>query len=113
MIPERHDATQSQQTHHSPIRQWIKSLDEMRKLDPEFLVPSHTRPLAGREVIQQKLRDYRDGIQWVYVSTVRGANDGRSVDELAETVRGAVGLLGVWLVVCGYIHPHHQRLRVC
>jgi alkyl sulfatase BDS1-like metallo-beta-lactamase superfamily hydrolase len=62
----------------------------MRRLDPEFLVPSHTQPLRGREVIQKQLRDYRDGIQWVYVSTVRGANAGRTVDDLAETVCACV-----------------------
>lgn len=59
----------------------------MRRLDPEFLVPSHTQPLRGREAVRKLLRDYRDGIQWVYVSTVRGANDGRTVDDLAESVR--------------------------
>lgn len=59
----------------------------MRRLDPEFLVPSHTQPLRGREAVRALLRDYRDGIQWVYVSTVRGANEGRTVDDLAESVR--------------------------
>ena len=26
---------------------WIGSLDHMRTLDPEFLFPSHTRPIVG------------------------------------------------------------------
>jgi hypothetical protein len=69
----------------------------MRRLDPDFLVPSHTQPLRGRELIEKQLRDYRDGIQWVYVSTVRGANAGRTVDDLAETVgRAAVGCVIHW-----------------
>lgn len=61
-----------------PIRAWIQSLDEMRKLQPEFLVPSHTQPILGREAVMKQLTDYRDGIQWVYTATVRvGRQAGR------------------------------------
>ncbi len=69
-----------------PIRAWIQSLDDMRKLGPEYLVPSHTEPVIGKEDVSKQLTDYRDGIQWVYVQTIRGANDGKSLDELASTV---------------------------
>jgi alkyl sulfatase BDS1-like metallo-beta-lactamase superfamily hydrolase len=58
-------------TSHRPIREWVKSLDAMRRLEPEFLVPSHTQPLAGKDLIAKQLTDYRDGIQWVYTATVR------------------------------------------
>jgi alkyl sulfatase BDS1-like metallo-beta-lactamase superfamily hydrolase len=54
-----------------PIRLWIQSLDEMRALEPEYLIPSHTRPVVGREKVSEQLTIYRDGIQWVYVATVR------------------------------------------
>jgi len=43
----------------------------MRRLQPEYLVPSHTRPLIGKEVVARQLRDYRDGIQFVLTETVR------------------------------------------
>jgi len=43
----------------------------MRRLQPEYLVPSHTAPLIGREVVAKQLTDYRDGIAWVYTETIR------------------------------------------
>lgn len=43
----------------------------MRRLQPEFLVPSHTQPVIGRDKVTKQLTDYRDGIQWVYTATVR------------------------------------------
>lgn len=70
-----------------PVDQWIRSLDQMRALQPEWLIPSHTAPFQGRERILQALTDYRDAIQWVRDETVRGANAGTSLDELAHRVR--------------------------
>ena len=66
---------------------WVASLDGMRALHPEHLVPSHTRPLSGREHIQQTLRDYRDGIQYVHDQTVRWINRGLEPDEIVARVR--------------------------
>jgi alkyl sulfatase BDS1-like metallo-beta-lactamase superfamily hydrolase len=54
-----------------PIRSWIQSLDDMRKLEPEYMVPSHTEPVVGKEEVAKQLTDYRDGITWVYVETIR------------------------------------------
>jgi alkyl sulfatase BDS1-like metallo-beta-lactamase superfamily hydrolase len=70
-----------------PVDSWIGSLDEMRRLSPEHLVPMHTRPLHGREAIAAALTDYRDAIQWVRDETVRGANRGEELDALAERIK--------------------------
>lgn len=70
-----------------PVNEWIASLDRMRALLPEVLIPSHTEPLKGRAAIQDTLTAYRDAIQWVLDATVRGANAGLSADRLAETVK--------------------------
>jgi alkyl sulfatase BDS1-like metallo-beta-lactamase superfamily hydrolase len=69
-----------------PVDAWIASLDKMRRLAPEFLVPGHTAPVRGKEAIQTALRDYRDGIQWVRDATVRGANAGKTPDEIVATL---------------------------
>ena len=45
--------------------EWVESLDKIRLLNAEYLVPSHTRPLSGKENIAKVLTDYRDGIQSV------------------------------------------------
>ena len=69
-----------------PIRDWIRSLDSMRRLNPKYLVPSHTIPVIGKEEILQKLTDYRDAIQWLYTSVIRAANKGQTLEEITESI---------------------------
>lgn len=66
---------------------WANSVDRMRELAPEFLVPSHTRPLSGAQEIAQILTDYRDAIRYVNDQTVRGMNAGYTPDELVERIQ--------------------------
>lgn len=68
------------------VRSWIDSLDAMRDLEAEVLVPAHTRPLTGAAEIAATLTAYRDGIQYVHDQTVRGMNLGKTADELAATI---------------------------
>jgi alkyl sulfatase BDS1-like metallo-beta-lactamase superfamily hydrolase len=74
-------------TRPRPVDAWIDSLDVMRGLDPALIVPSHTRPVVGREAVRAALTDYRDAIQWLRDAVVRGANAGMTVDALVDTVR--------------------------
>lgn len=69
-----------------PVDGWIESLDAMRRLEPEHLVPSHTRPISGAEEVRRVLTDYRDGVQWVRDEVVRRANRGETVDEMAREI---------------------------
>ena len=69
-----------------PVDDWIDSLDAMRRLEPEILVPSHSGPVRGADEVQEALRNYRDGIQWVRDAVVRGANAGEDVDTLAAEI---------------------------
>lgn len=69
-----------------PIDEWIASLDAMRRYDPALLIPSHTRPVEGREEVRTVLTEYRDAIQWVRDETVRAANALTPVDELAASI---------------------------
>ena len=59
----------------------------MRALKPEYLVPSHTRPLTGADKIENALRDYRDAIQYVHDQAVRGINRGLTPDDLAAEIK--------------------------
>jgi len=65
---------------------WVQSLDRMRALEAEHLVPSHTRPVSGKLEIAEILTAYRDGIQFVHDQTIRGMNEGLTPDELVEVV---------------------------
>ncbi|CAH1796159.1 unnamed protein product [Owenia fusiformis] len=73
-------------TPHRDAMTWVRSIDKMRKLRPEFLVPCHTLPQYGAESIYQLLTDYRDAIQYVHDQTVRYMNKGLYPDEIAELV---------------------------
>ena len=81
-------------TRPRPVDRWIESLDRMRRLQPEVLVPSHTTPVRGRDAVARELRTYRDGIQWVRDAVVRGAKRG-PLDRRARRSGRAAGALGV------------------
>lgn len=70
-----------------PVDDWIKSLDLMRSLEPNVLLPSHTGAIKGKDLVRETLTAYRDGIQWVRDAVVRGANIGLSANTLAETIK--------------------------
>jgi len=67
-------------------KQWVQSIDKMRSYDIEYLVPSHTRPLLGKELIQKTLTTYRDAIQYIYDQTIRFMNKGLTPMEIVEKV---------------------------
>lgn len=73
-------------TGYRDVNLWKNSLDKMRYLHPEVIVPSHTEVIRGAETAYKILTDYRDAIQFVHDQTVRGMNKGLTPDELAETV---------------------------
>jgi alkyl sulfatase BDS1-like metallo-beta-lactamase superfamily hydrolase len=70
-----------------PVDEWITSIDTMRRLQPEHLVPSHTSPINGSEKIAGVLTNYRDAIQYVRNEVVRRANRGEDIDTIAESVK--------------------------
>ncbi len=74
-------------TSYRNVRDWVDSLDKMRRLRPAYLVPSHTGPLTGEDEIYKALTDYRDAIQFVHDQTVLAMNDALTLDEIVERVR--------------------------
>ncbi len=68
-------------------RAWVQSIDNMRALHADYLVPSHGQPVSGREKVEEVMRNYRDGIQFVHDQTIRYMNKGLTPDELVEKVR--------------------------
>jgi len=73
-------------TTHRDVKGWIQSLDHMRSFNPEYLFPSHTRPLSGPEVLQT-LTLYRDAIQYVHDQTIRLMNKGLYPDQIIELIQ--------------------------
>jgi alkyl sulfatase BDS1-like metallo-beta-lactamase superfamily hydrolase len=68
------------------LKNWYRSVDIIRALRPEHLVPSHGRPIAGAAMINEIATDYRDAIQFVHDQSLRGINRGMTPDELAQSV---------------------------
>lgn len=70
-----------------PVRDWIQSLDTMRGLQPEYLVPSHTEPVSGSKKIYEILTAYRDAIRFIHDSVLRFANQGYSPQDMVEMIQ--------------------------
>lgn len=87
------------------LKQWYQSLDKMRDLNPEYLVPCHTRPIVGAKKIQEILTDYRDAIQYVHDQSIRGINAGLTPDELAEQIK-----LPAHLAEAPYLQPFYGKV---
>lgn len=87
------------------LKNWYRSLDMMRDLEPEYLVPCHTRPIAGKDKIQRILTDYRDAIQFVHDQAMRGMNMGMTPEELAEHVA-----LPPHLAEAPYLQPFYGKV---
>ena len=69
------------------LKNWYRSVDIIRDLQPEYLVPSHGQPVIGAVDINRIATDYRDAIQFVHDQSLRGINQGMTPDELVEYVK--------------------------
>lgn len=65
---------------------YVHAFDQMIPLNPEYLVPSHVKPVSGKSEINEILVTTRDATQYIYDQTIRGMNAGYTPDELAEKI---------------------------
>jgi alkyl sulfatase BDS1-like metallo-beta-lactamase superfamily hydrolase len=89
-------------TAYRDVMSWVRSLDKMRILEAEYLVPHHSRPIAGAQKIYQTLTNYRDAIQFVHDQTVFHMNKGLTADEIVEQVK-----LPPHLASLPYLHEYY------
>ncbi|MDX1734268.1 MAG: alkyl sulfatase dimerization domain-containing protein, partial [Halioglobus sp.] len=61
---------------------WMASIDLMRALQPQHVVPSHGPAFSGEQAARTLL-DYRDAIAFMYHQTVRLINRGLGPEEIA------------------------------
>lgn len=74
-------------TKYRDVYLWIDSLDKLRSFNASYMVPSHTRPLAGQENVSKILTDFRDGVAYIYDQTIRYMNKGLNPDQLVQQVQ--------------------------
>lgn len=73
-------------TTHRDVMGWVSSLDHMRSFKPEYIFPSHTKPIIGSDEAMNALTVYRDAIQYVHDQTIRLMNEGYYPDQIIEMV---------------------------
>lgn len=73
-------------TRSRQLMQWVESMDKMIDLEPDKLVPSHTRPVIGKDTVMKLLTEYRDAIQYVHDQSVRLINYGYHPDEISNMI---------------------------
>jgi len=66
---------------------WLESLNRIIALQPEHVVPSHTRPVLGASASAETLTAYRDGLKSIVDQTREGISKGERPDELAAHVK--------------------------
>jgi alkyl sulfatase BDS1-like metallo-beta-lactamase superfamily hydrolase len=69
-----------------PILAWAESLDRMRKLKPEYLIPAHGPPVVGAARIEEMLKNYAEAIRFVHDQTVKRINAGLPLDQIRREV---------------------------
>jgi alkyl sulfatase BDS1-like metallo-beta-lactamase superfamily hydrolase len=74
-------------TTYRDMEKWYRSIDIVRDLRPENLVPCHGRPLSGADDIYGIMTNYRDAIQYVHDQGIRAINQGMTADEMAESIK--------------------------
>ncbi|HVM96394.1 MAG TPA: alkyl sulfatase dimerization domain-containing protein [Candidatus Acidoferrales bacterium] len=72
-------------TYRDPVK-WYETIDRLRELEPEYLVPSHGRPVEGKAAVESLLAAYRDAIQFTHDQAVRLINQGHTPDEIVTAL---------------------------
>ena len=69
------------------VQVWANSLHTLAALRPQYLVPSHTRPVTGEDEIFDLLSTYGNAIQYIHDQTVRYINKLKHPEEIARLVK--------------------------
>ena len=72
-------------TTHRDVQGWVDSLDHMRSFNPQYIFPSHTKVIEGKNAMDA-LTIYRDAIQYIHDQTIRLMNKGLLPEEIASAI---------------------------
>jgi alkyl sulfatase BDS1-like metallo-beta-lactamase superfamily hydrolase len=65
----------------------LRGLDQLEGLKANYLLGAHGPPVEGTQLISDSIIDSRDAIQYMWDQTVRGANQGLTLDQLVTVVQ--------------------------
>ncbi len=80
---------------------YMKALDTVREIKPEWLLGSHIMPIEGREDIQRYVTTSHDAIQYLWDQGIRYINKGYTPGELQQRFRE----LPPYLDIAPYTRP--------
>ena len=80
------NAGNPQKVQRYPV-EWAGALREMAALEPEFLLPAHGLPIAGRERIARVLDEIASALEYLVRETLTLMNRGSRLDEILQAVR--------------------------
>lgn len=66
---------------------YMRALDRVRELQPEWVLGSHIMPLQGRDEIQRSVTASRDAIQYLWDQSIRYINKGYTPIELQHQLQ--------------------------
>lgn len=69
------------------VSAWVDTLDLILSYPAEYVLPGHTKPLIGRNNVEEVLSNFRNAMEYVLTETLRGMNKGLTADELASTIK--------------------------
>lgn len=69
------------------INAWVDTLDKLIGYKAHYLLPGHTRPIIGESNVKETLTNFRDAIDFVLTETLKGMNQGMTIEEVAEAVK--------------------------
>ncbi len=68
------------------ISAWVDTLDQVIAYRAEHLLPGHTQPIQGEATVAEVLTNFRDAIDYILTETLKGMNQGMTMDEVVEAV---------------------------
>lgn len=74
-------------TEYRDFDTWADTMDLLMAFEPEVLAPGHTKAVIGKDEIRAALTDYRDAIRHIVTETRAGMDAGKTMDELAHSVK--------------------------
>lgn len=69
------------------VNAWVETLDLILSYEAEYVLPGHTKPLIGRNTVQEVLLNFRNAVNYVLEETLKGMNKGLTADELASIIK--------------------------
>lgn len=88
------------------IPEWADSVERMRQFKPAYLVPSHTKPIAGIAEIDTALANYAKAIRFVFAETIKAIDDGITLDQMRQQIH-----LPNELASLPYLQPIYGRVE--